>query len=257
MKLSDNYKEKNQEEFDDDGFLPENQEYAETMTSPQEDVEKYPRKYIIEECIPACIELWKKNIYTFMVSDHLNKGQCWIEIIFDNLSQENKDIFMNLEGEDIIKYSYHPGTVNFGVNCVGKEGQEKLLSIAKEFKMQDVPLTFGYIPIEDFLFEYCDCYDEMSNPEYVEMKTPAEANLSEDELYDYIDRYYNWMDSISSKKTIKVFNPSKASKPIQDLVKDHNMIYEDGRVYLSEFHYKKHINYINYLNNLNQKSKKN
>ena len=40
---------KNQEEFDDDGFLPENQEYAETMTSPQEDVEKYPRKYIIEK----------------------------------------------------------------------------------------------------------------------------------------------------------------------------------------------------------------
>ena len=75
------------------GFLPLNDELNETMNSSMEDVEKSPRTFIIEECVPACKELWKKNIYTFMVSDHINEGVCWIEIIWDNLSDENKEIF--------------------------------------------------------------------------------------------------------------------------------------------------------------------
>ena len=46
-----------------EGFLPLNDEYSETMASPMEEVESNPRKFIIEECIPACKELWRKNIY--------------------------------------------------------------------------------------------------------------------------------------------------------------------------------------------------
>ena len=67
---------KEREDIERRGYLPVNDEFEETMTSPQEVVEKNPRKYIIEECIPACKELWSKNIYTFMVSDHLNDGEC-------------------------------------------------------------------------------------------------------------------------------------------------------------------------------------
>ena len=70
-------KERYREEILSKGFLPINDELDETMSSSMEDVEKNPRRFIIEECIPACEELWNKNIYTFMVSDHLNEGQCW------------------------------------------------------------------------------------------------------------------------------------------------------------------------------------
>lgn len=77
------------------------------MSSPQEEVEKNPTQYIIQECLPACQELWKKNIYTFMVSDHLNEGTCWIEIIVDSLSEENKDIYFGLSDDEAVKFSYH------------------------------------------------------------------------------------------------------------------------------------------------------
>lgn len=63
-------------ELEKKGFLPENEGYSETTSSPQEEVEKNPTQYIIQECLPACLELWRKNIYTFMVSDHLNEGIC-------------------------------------------------------------------------------------------------------------------------------------------------------------------------------------
>ena len=125
---------------------------------------KNPRKYIIEECIPACKELWSKNIYTFMVSDHLNDGECWIELDADALSDDNKSIYLDLDSNEVKKFSYHRGAINFGVRCVGKEAQEKLLEIAQKFEMQDVQEKLGYISIEKFLMDYCDCYEEYENP---------------------------------------------------------------------------------------------
>ena len=233
------------------GFLPENEGYSETMTSPQEMVEANPRRYIIEECIPACLELWNKNIYTFMVSDHLNEGMCWIEVIEDNLSGENKEIYNQLFGHDVVKFSYHSGTLNFGVECVGKVGQEKLLELAKQFKMQDVPYNQAYVSVQDFLMNYCGCYDEVPNSNYRDMKSPWSMGLPLNELNEYLKKYDAWQESIESKKTLKQFNANKRIKPIEELVTEHNMIFEDDRVYLSEFHYKKHQNYLNYINKIN------
>ena len=175
-------------ELESKGFLPENAELNETMSSPQELVETNPRRFIIEECIPACQELWSKNIYTFMVSDHLNEGQCWIEIIVDGLSDENKEVFMNLSGDDVIKFSYHRGTINFGVKLVGKEGQSRLLELAQQFQMQDVPINQSYISMQDFLLEYCGCYDEIPNPNYIEMKPAWEMELSVEQIADYMQK---------------------------------------------------------------------
>lgn len=237
-------------ELERKGFLPENDGYSETMTSPQEMVEANPRRYIIEECIPACIELWNKNIYTFMVSDHLNEGVCWIEVVADSFSDENKEIYAQLEGDDVVKFSYHSGTLNFGVECVGKVGQEKLLELAKQFKMQDVPYNQAYVSVQDFLMNYCDCYDEVPNPNYREMKEPWCMELSLNEKIEYFKKYDAWENSIESKKTLKQFNANKITKQIEELVAEHNMILEDDRVYLSEFHYKKHQNYLNYINKI-------
>ncbi len=240
-------KKKRNKELEKKGFLPVNDEYNETMTSPQEIVEKNPKRFILEECIPACKELWSKNIYTFMVSDHLNEGVCWIEIIGDCLSEENKKIFMNLKGEDVTKFSYHKGSVNFGVTKIGKEGQLRLLELAKEFVMQDVPKDLAYITIDEFLMKYCNCYDEVDNPNYREMKSPWESGLTLDELPEYMEKYDKWQDSTDSQETLKIFNPNKREKELEELVKEHNMILEDERVYLSPFHYEKHLNYVRQL----------
>jgi hypothetical protein len=240
-------KKKRNKEIEQKGFLPVNDEYNETMSSPQEVVEKDPKRFIIEECIPACKELWSKNIYTFMVSDHLNEGVCWIEIIGDGLSEDNKKIFMELDGEDVTKFSYHKGSFNFGVTKIGKEGQERLLELAKEFVIQDVPKDMAYITIDEFLMNYCNCYDEVVNPNYREMKSPWNSGLTLDELPNYMEEYDKWQDSTDSQETLKIFNPNKKEKDLEELVKEHNMVLEDDRVYLSEFHYEKHLNYVRQL----------
>jgi len=240
--------EKEKEEFKNKilskGFLPLNDELNETMHSSMEDVEKNPRAFIIEECIPACVELWKKNIYTFMVSDHLNDGVCWIEVVSDYLSDENKEIFNQLEGEDIIKFSYHRGCINFGVNCVGNQAQVRLLELAQKFQMQDVPYGEAYITLPEYLIR-CGCYDEVQNPNYVPMTEPWNMNLSIDQLGDYLIEYEEWMASNRSKKTYKVFNQAKIIKPLKEYFDGTGAIYDGDRVYLSEYHYQKHMNYVN------------
>ncbi len=235
-------------EREKEGFLPENDEFDETPHSSQEIVENNPRRFIIEECLLACQELWSKNIYTFMVSDHFNRGQCWIEIAADNLSEENKEIYQQLSGDDVIKFSYHYGTVNFGVKCVGKEGQLKLLKLAKQFQMQDVPQNEAYISIEDFLMNYYDCYDEYPNPNYVEMKPFWEVELPLNEMKEYLNKYEAWEHSLASLKYLRQFNPNKIPKPLEQLVAEQNMILDNQRIYLSSFHYQKHQNYLASLN---------
>jgi len=237
-------------ELEKKGFLPENEGYNETMSSPQEEVEKNPTQYIIQECLPACQELWKKNIYTFMVSDHLNEGICWIEIIAESLSEENKDIYLGLSDDEAIKFSYHKGTINFGVPCVGKEGQKRLLELAQKFQMQDVPKNQAYITTQDFLMDYCNCYEEYPNPNYKPMLAPWEAGIGLKEMADYMKRYEQWQESAESQQSLRKFAPEKATKSITELADERGMIFEDNRVYLSPFHYHKHKNYVDYVNNM-------
>lgn len=245
-------------ELEKKGFLPENEGYSETMTSPQEEVEKNPTQFIIQECLPACQELWRKNIYTFMVSDHLNEGICWIEIVADSLSEENKDIYLEMTDDEAVKFSYHSGTINFGVRSVGKEGQEKLLELAKKFQMQDVPKEQAYITPQDFLMKYCNCYNEYPNPDYKPMLPPWEIDIKLEEMADYMKKYDQWQNSIESKQFLRKFAPEKATKPIEELVTEQGMILDETRVYLSPFHYQKHKNYVDYVNNqdLNEGIKK-
>lgn len=220
------------------------------MSSPQEEVEANPEQYIIQECLPACQELWRKNIYTFMVSDHLNEGMCWIEIIADSLSKENMDIYLNMSDSEAMRFSYHKGTVNFGVPCVGSEGQQKLLELAKRFHMQDVPENQAYISPQDFLMLYCNCYEEYPNPNYKPMLAPWEAGIKLKETIEYMEKYEQWQESSEGQQMLKRFAPEKATKSISELASEQGMIFEDNRVYISSFHYNKHLNYVNSINRI-------
>lgn len=142
------------------GILPVTDKYKPVCRADQEYVEMEPERFIVPECIPACKELWAKNIYTFMVSDDSNMqfGETWIEIADQVLSAQNLEILRSLEGDEKVEiFHYHKGCTNFAVRCVGLEAQQKLLEIAKRFKMQDVPgdhvayfdYTEGYQPEGD------------------------------------------------------------------------------------------------------------
>lgn len=233
------------EELRNEGFLPKNPEYNETMTSPMVEVENFPKTYVIEECIPACKVLWDKNIYTFMTSDFLDKGMCWIEIKEKNLSAKNRKIYDLMTGPDVLKFVKHPGAICFGVNKVGRAGQRRLTELAESFVMQDVPSGEAYKSIESFLIDNCGCYDEIPNPIYKYMAPLDEVKIDLSELKEYVKEYDKWTKSKESQRTIKSLNTKKLQKNLQDYLNQYKFILEDKKIYFGLYHYNKHLNYIN------------
>ena len=228
---------------EDKDYLPLSASYQETMHSPMEEVEKNPERFIMTECIPACQACWANNVYTFMVSDHLNEG-CWIEVALENLSDENKEILESFSGDDVTKFSYHKGTMAFGVKKVGLEGQRRLLELAEQFKMQDVPHNEAWLTREEFLIQN-GCYKVVDNPEYEEMKPFWQVNdVPYSEMMDYLKRYTAWQNSPRSIKTFKEFDESKMTRQLQEYCAEAGAILDGERVYLSEYHYEKHQNYL-------------
>lgn len=229
---------------EDKGYLPLSASYQETMHSPMEEVEKNPERFIMTECIPACQACWANNVYTFMVSDHLNEGTCWIEVALENLSDENKEILESFSGDDVTKFSYHKGTMAFGVKKVGLEGERRLLELAEQFKMQDVPHKEAWLTKEEFLIQ-SGCYKDVDNPEYVEMKPFWQVNnVPHEEMMDYLKRYTAWQNSPRSIKTFKEFDESKMTRPLQEYCAEAGAILDGEGIYLSEYHYEKHQRYL-------------
>ena len=238
-----NFNQKKELDISED-YLPPSDSYQETMHSPMEEVEKNPERFIMTECIPACQACWANNVYTFMVSDYLNEGTCWIEVALDNLSDENKEILESFSGDDVIKFSYHKGTMAFGVEKVGLEGERRLLELAEQFKMQDVPHNEAWLTREEFLIQ-SGCYKDVDNPEYEEMKPFWQVNdVPHSEMMDYLKRYTAWQNSPRSIKTFKEFDESKMTRPLQEYCDEAGAILDGERIYLSEYHYEKHQRYL-------------
>lgn len=165
------------------GILPVPEEYRSDYPTDMEHVEANPERYIVPECIPACKELWSKNIYTFMVCDFLDleMGWAWICIKHTLLSNRNKEILASLNQISNVTVdtsdNYYEDTAYIKVPFVGQAAQNALLDIARRFEMQDVPEGYAY-------------------------------------------RVYNPDDPMNGGE-----------------------ILEDGRIYLSEYHLKKHRKY--------------
>ena len=180
-----------------------------------------------------------------MVSDYADVNVCWIEIKNDALSEENMAIYESLDDENIIKFNYHMNCVCFGVNGVGKKAQELLLMVANNFVMQDVPEKYAYVSEEQFLIDYCDCFDTVPNPDYKPMVTPYKTGLTGEKLLNYMHEYSLWQMSIDSHEFIKALNQYKVKYPTDQYAKKKRMILDGTKVYLSDFHYQKHLNYSN------------
>ena len=235
-------------------YMQRSNKFSEKSQVSMEEVENNPEKFIMTECIPACKELWSKNIYTFMVSNYTDKNSIWIEI-YTEISDENLEYLKSLKFKNISVNIYHDGCYQIEINHIGKNASNLLLEICKGFKMQDVPKNIAYDSEESFLIK-CGCYDEKPNPNYYEMKEFFEMEFdSIEEQRNYIIKYREWQHSDNSKKTIKIFNPNKKEKSTEEYAIDHNKIYKDGRVYLSEYDYKKHVKYLDYIKkNINNQS---
>lgn len=230
-------------------YMQQSNKFSEVSQTSMEEVENNPEKFIMTECIPACKELWSKNIYTFMVSNYIGENGIWIEI-YDEISDENLTYLKSLKSKNISVSIYHDGCYKIEVNHIGKNASDLLLEVCKGFKMQDVPKNIAYFSEEEFLIK-CGCYNELPNPNYVEMKEFYEMEFDTlEEQKNYISKYREWELSENSKKIVKAFNPNKKEKTTEEYVIEHDMIYEDGRVYLSKFDYEKHLKYVHYIEKL-------
>lgn len=216
--------------------LADNRIYEGAPRVSQQDVEESPRRWIIEECVPACEILWSKNIYTFMCSDRLDKN-AWIELKLSNLSSENLDILRELCNEYHC-YQYHEGCLNISVDGMGKKAQKELINIANRFVMQDVPVGEATYSIED-VYKKCGCVKTIPNPNYVSL----EEQLSDLSLS-------NWGKCLEDP-VIEVFDPSKVNKSFEEYIDDCGAVIDPttGIIYRSVFHYCKHLRYINSLEN--------
>lgn len=216
--------------------LKDNKEYEGAPRVTQEMVEENPRKWIIEECVPACQILWDKNIYTFMCSDGID-SDAWIELEIDCLSLENQAILEEIR-QEYVCYQYHQGCLNISVPGKGKKAQEELIKIAERFKMQDVPSKYATFSMER-VYMINGCSKEIDNPNYVPLHEQL-ANIT----------FANWGMEFE-EPTIWVLDPAKIVKSDQEYIDAIGAIRDEdnGVIYVNQFHYDKHLNYKNSLEN--------
>ena len=74
--------------------------------------------------------------------------------------------------------------------------------------------------------------------------------LSAEQTLDYMRKYDEWENSSESQKNLRQFNPNKLAKSPNEVAAEKGMIIDGDRVYLSKFHYQKHLNYIQYMQSI-------
>lgn len=201
-------------------------------------------EYIIPELQEACKLLWSKNIFTFMCSNREDGGSAYI--ILGALSPENNEIFNQLMTKQPENFTIDEWRVNYfrlQIPDVTKMSEQEISSafvkLASSLDLQDVQKVF-YINSEDYLIN-CGCYDEISNPDYVEVteSMPTTASL---EVLD------EWFAKINCPKTIKVFNKNKMTKSFREYVcengDENRTDFELKRVYEHPYFLKKHLEYV-------------
>ena len=230
--------------------LKDSKNYEGAPRVDEETVETNPERWIIPECIPACKILWSKNIYTFMCSDRVDQN-AWIEIKLENLSEENLKILEELK-QEYTCYSYHTGCINISVTGMGKKAMLELIKIANRFSFQDVPEKEACYKIEDALI-VAGCKKKVPNPNYITEEEYFKLHLEIKEWERYRVLADNWFNF--TEQEIEVIDKTKIKQPLEENFTNTEMILdiESERVYRSNFHYQKHLNYLKYLE---EKSKK-
>ncbi len=201
-------------------------------------------EYIIPELQEACKLLWGKNIFTFMCSNREDGGSAYI--ILGSLSDENTEIFKQLMKKypenftiDELRHNYFRLQIPDVTKMSEKEISSAFVRLASNLVLQDIQKVY-YINSEDYLIK-CGCYDEVPNPDYVEVTEPMPTTASLEVLDE-------WFAKINCPKTIKVFDKNKMTKSFREYVSengDENRTdFELKRVYEHPYFLKKHLEYV-------------
>lgn len=205
----------------------------------QEEVEKNPRKYIIEELINPCTILWGKNIFPYMTSLSFDDS-LWIAFQIDDLSVENMDYITSLD-KKFKHFAQNEECIYIEVNNKGEEARNQLAEIACGFKMQDIPKEATISVIAALI--QCGYSKKIPNPSYIPFEEYQKlfGSLS--------NSYYN---SSYAQKDLVVFDDQKwkrrwHKKSVFKILASHGFSFDQSHVYKSAFYHKKHVNYLRYL----------
>ncbi len=209
-----------------------------------EEVINNPNEYIIPELLAACKKLWTMNIFTFMCSNRNDGGHSYI--LLEKLSDENQAIFDKLRKQHPENFIFNQYRKCFGIdfkteNMSEQEIAEMFDKAISYFKPQDVQKPF-YITREEFLLD-CGCYREIPNPKYVENPGPMPTELDLEALDE-------WIAKMNQPKTVKVFDEEKVIKPMDEYLKEKDIITYDPktqRIYQSKFFFQKHLDFVEKL----------
>jgi hypothetical protein len=191
-----------------------------------EDVIQNAEEYIIPECLEACKILWGKNIETIMCSNYSDNTDLYIDLLDgDGLSAENRDIFINNEGNGFALGEEHDYP-RISVPGQTPESALKLQELADKLKIQDVR-SCRYKSSAEFLEEY----------KYGNM--PIE--------YDGVDEFGN----VSVRRQ---YNPERTNITLQDALeqtgKSSLYVPPEDRVYESQMFLDWHNRYLNFHLNI-------
>lgn len=201
-------------------------------------------EYIIPELQEACKLLWDKNIFTFMCSNREDGGSAYI--ILGALSDENTEIFKQLMKKypenftiDEWRHNYFRLQIPDVTKMSEKEISSAFVRLASNLVLQDIQKVY-YINSEDYLIK-CGCYDEVPNPNYVEVTEPMPTTPSLEALDE-------WFAKKSCPKTIKVFDKNKMTKSFREYVSENGdknrTDFELERIYEHPYFLNKHLEYV-------------
>ena len=220
-----------------------------------EEITKDIDEYIIPECQEACIELWARNIFTYMCSDRKDKNMKYIELGI--LSPQNIEIFQKLMHKQPVNYYFDEklGTYRIRARGDAETVAKTLVELTKPFEMQDV--LEGQVSVERFLMQRFGLKKEVTNPEYVpNLKIPDIEDFDDPKGFFEANKRFNYLSNLP--KTIEEFDGTKMEKPLASYLEEAGVsdFYDTERkvIYESEFYKKAHLRYLDFLKRKDSKA---
>lgn len=199
--------------------------------------------YIIPENREAIKMLWDKNIFTSMTNNY-DDNYSWIN--FRGLSEVNEKILWNMA-----KYDKRFGYVGHGYGIavsiipkVGNDTTEAFRELIDMFEWQDVQRMY-YMSEEEFMINCTSCYKIVRNPLKKLVSKPKKKEFSNP--VDYAKAYEEYASSMNVPMFLKVLDESKMNGSISSYIDSSKYCNcydkEEGKIFLSEELYQRHIRY--------------
>ncbi len=217
------------------------------VSMPINEVMDNIEKYVIPENRKIIEYLWDKNILTTQTNNYDNDFS-WISL--GELSEENNRIFWDIantvDGDEleVPKFTTYKA-ISIPILPGTKDTFEDFKPLVDLLKYQDVQKD-GYMTIEEFYINYTDCYKIIDNPHNI--KEPQYEDYDSISLYS--KAYEEYLKLSTSK--IKVVDEEKIIKPLEEYLKDYNLLEyydnEDGKIFYNKRLYDGHMKYKNTKN---------